>query len=85
MFKLKLPILLHTEQTSQMEEMDIEVNYNDCPTGIMTFYAINVTGTFLQNGSNWTEIHSNGDMFISPMPESEIEKLISTQHNFMPN
>lgn len=85
MFKLKLPILLHTEQTEKMEEMDMSVNYNDCPTGIMTFYCINVTGTFSQNGRNWTEIHSNGDMFISPMPEEEVEKQISTQHNFTPN
>jgi len=85
MFKLKLPILLHTEQTERMKEWDIEADYNNCPIETMTFYSINVTGTFTQNGRDWTEIHSNGDMFISPMLEKEIEKQISTQHNFTPN
>ena len=85
MFKLKLPILLYSEQADKMQEMKLEVDYNDCPIGTMTFYSINVTRTFYKNGKNWTEIHSNGDMFISPMLEKELEKQISTQHNFTPN
>ena len=85
MFKLKLPILLNTEQTEIMEEMGIEVDFNECPVKKMTFYSINATIAFFQNGKYWTEIHSNGSTFVSPMSEKELEKQISTQHNFTPN
>lgn len=87
MFKLKLPILINTEQTEEMYELGLEPDFNECEVGMKTFYGITAIGTCEQNGRKWTEIHANCDIFISPMSEMELEKKIDEQHkhNFTPN
>jgi hypothetical protein len=80
MFKLKLPILNNTDETSALEKLDIEINYNDCAVGQIIFYEINAISNVNTDGTDWTEIFSNGRMFISPLLIDEIEKLIDEQH-----
>jgi hypothetical protein len=50
MFKLKLPVLNNTDETSNLEKLDIEINYNDCVVGEIIFYEINAIANVNTDG-----------------------------------
>ena len=80
--KLKLKVLNNTDETSQKNEMGLDFSYNECDVGEVIFYNINAISKVYEDGRYWTEIFSNGRMFISPLQIEEVEKLIEEQMRF---
>jgi hypothetical protein len=79
--KLKLPILNNTDETSLLIKMDVDFYYSQCKVGEMIFYNINAISDVIDNNIHYTEIFSNGRMFICPLLLEEVEKLIDEQYS----
>lgn len=77
--KLKLKVLNNTDETTQKKEMGLDFSYNECDVGEVIFYNINAISKVYEGGRYYTEIFSNGRMFISPLQLKEVEKLIDEQ------
>jgi len=78
---LKLEILKHNDSTSNLNNLEIEFNYNDCDTSEATFYKIDVLFEVFEDGKYWTEIFVGGNKFITSKRKSEIETEILKQNN----
>ena len=82
MFKLKLPVLNNTDETNALQELNLDINYNDCSVGEIIFFNINAISDIVEDGRHWTEIFCNGRYFISPLTIDKVERLIDEQLKF---
>ena len=80
--KLKLKVLNNTDDVTKKQELGLDFSYNECDVGDVTFYSINAISKTYEGGKCWTEIFSNGRVFISPLQTEDIEKLIDDQMKF---
>ena len=78
---ITLPIFIHTDETRQLEKMELEDNFSleECEERDMRFYVINCVGNYEENGITYTSIHSNGTQFICPYPPDKVQQLIENQ------
>lgn len=79
MFRLVLPILKNTDQTKSMQDLGLEIDYNNCDIFDVIFYQIIAIVKIYEDGKYWTETFVSGDKFISPLPTEEIDQLIQDQ------
>lgn len=82
---LNLPILFETDNTCQLEVIGMDFKLSDCDIRETTFYYINAVSSYLENGINYTTIHSNGDGFICPLEKREVERLIQENKSIHAN
>ena len=75
--KIKFPILFLTDNTCHLESLGIDFKLIDCDVRETTFYIINAVSPYIEDGTNYTTIHSNGDGFICPLNIEEVERLIT--------
>lgn len=76
---IRLPILFNTDATTQLQNLDIDVSYDDCEVRESLFLNIDVVTPNRKDGKNYTDIHSNGDFFVCVLSIDEVEQLIKNQ------
>ncbi len=83
--KVQLPIFFHTDNTSDLFNLDVEFKVKDCSIRQVTFYIINAIAPYFEDGKVYTTIHSNGDNFLCPLSIQEVEKIINENTNVYAN
>lgn len=75
---LEIDIFFHTNETSNLDELEIDYDINDAELRKMIFYNINAISPYYgdNNDVNYTTIHSNGSQFITPFPIIQVRKMI---------
>ena len=79
--KLKIPVLWHTDETLQKEELGIDVSSDEVTTRIITFYTIDIITDYFEDGNSYSRVYSNGQVFISTLSRDEVENMIDKQLN----
>jgi len=62
--QIELNILFHSDQTSQLKDIGIGYDLEDCETRKMMFYNINSISVYLDNGKEYASIHANGTEYV---------------------
>lgn len=73
---IKLPILHHTEETGNLHDIGIRADLDQCPIVDIYFLNINAVAKYIEKGVEYTEVFSNGEMFICDLPIIEVLKLL---------
>ena len=68
---LKLPILVHDDETSQLDNLGISVDYDSYPVEDFYFTRVDVIAPYDNN----TRIILDGEEFICQLPVNEVLKL----------
>lgn len=78
--KVKLPILFHTDETSQSVKLGLgDPDLGECEERIGTFYDISCIMPYkTDSGSLFTEVISGYQNYICPLEPSAVDKLIET-------
>jgi hypothetical protein len=73
---IKLPILHHTEETGKMLDLGMRPELDECPIVDIYFFNINAVAKYVEKGVEYTEVFSNGEMFICDLTIDEVLKLL---------
>lgn len=68
---LKLPILVHDEETAELDNLGISVDYDSYPTEDFYFTRVDIIAKF----ENSTRIIVDGEEYVSPLPIDKVLKL----------
>lgn len=77
---LTIPIFFDTETSEQLMLRGVEYSILELDIEDVTFYELNAVGPYFdkKSGQTLTMIYANGQDFITPLPRTEVEELIST-------
>lgn len=68
---LKLPILVHDDETAELDNLGISVDYDSYPTEDFYFTRVDIIAKFEDS----TRIIVDGEEYVSPLPINEVLKL----------
>jgi hypothetical protein len=68
---LKLPILVHDEQTAELENLGISVDTESYATDDFYFTRVDIFATYLDN----TRVIVDGEEYVCPLPIDKVLKL----------
>ena len=77
--KLKIPVLWHTEETRQKEELGIDVSSEEVTTRIVTFYTIDSIVDYYEDDEVYTKFYCSGQVYLTTLQRDELEELIDNQ------
>jgi hypothetical protein len=79
---IEIPVLAHSETSKNAQLAGLDPDISELDSRIMIFYNISAIATFYHKKRIYTEIHANGDCFISPMDFDHIQEIIAiSQYN----
>lgn len=69
-----LPIIFHTDGTSQLKDLGIEYKLDDCQQKQMTFFNIAAIADYVEEGTDnqYTSIFAGGFEFICPLTQQYV-------------
>lgn len=68
---LKLPIFVHDDQTAELDNLGISVDYDSYPTEDFYFTRVDIIAKFEDS----TRIIVHGEEYVSPLPIDKVLKL----------
>lgn len=78
MINLEIEVFWHTDQTKQLNDLDIDFNLEDCETRIITIYNINAISPYVGAKNEYCNIHVGDDQWLATKSYKEIKGLIDT-------
>jgi hypothetical protein len=77
--KLKIPVLWHTDETMQKEELGIEVSSDEVTTRLVTFYTIDSVTDYYEDNKVYTKFYSCGQVYLTTIDRNTLETKIDEQ------
>lgn len=73
---ITLPIKIHDDTSLQLDELGIKASIEDCPAKEFYFLSINGISRYMDGDVEYTEIHSNAQCYLSPLPYETVKALL---------
>jgi hypothetical protein len=73
---LKLPILHHTDNTTQMRDIGVDYDLADCQVKEISFLNIDAISEYIDGDDKYSCIHVNDNEYICTFTYSKLIKLI---------
>lgn len=64
---IEIPVLFHSTSTSSMANCEIEFKLKDCKVSTIPFFGFNALVPFFQDGDEYCQIISGGQIFYSTL------------------
>lgn len=74
--KLKIPVLWHTEEAAQKEDIGIDVPTSEAADRVVIFYTIDSIVYYYDEGIEYTKFYSCGVPYLTRILVDELEKMI---------
>lgn len=75
---LEIEIYVHTDETANKDNLEIDYDYNECVLEKCTLYTINYIYPYYHNKKEvGTYICSNGNSIITPIKYLDLQKLVN--------
>lgn len=73
---ITLPIKIHDDTSMQLDELGIKMDIEECPTKEFFFLSISGISRFMDGDVEYTEIHSNAQCYLSPLPFDKVKEML---------
>lgn len=77
MIGIILPIYHHTDESANLEDLELDYELSECDVKDIIFYQINAISVHKVDGKDYTHIHANGTSYLCPYDIYYVKEQIS--------
>ena len=74
---IELDVFFHSDESYALKSCGVDYSLDSCDTRKMTFYQINAISPYLEDGQEYSSIHTNGAEYIATIKYGELKKMLN--------
>lgn len=71
---IELEIFHHSDETASLKSLGVDYDISECLIIKMAFLKIDAISPYIENGTNYSSIHTNGSEYICNLNYNELKK-----------